>query len=716
MHGDSPLAPPGVVVGTTEALLDRVIQRSSVGMAVIDHEGLFRLANPAYAAIFGCRPEELLGRSFLSLLLPPDRDRMLAQHRRFLDEGGEFKGELDVVRADGSPRRILGESVRLLADDARPLRLVYLLDITERRQSELAVQSQRRFLKSVLDGMGAEICVVDEQGVIVEVNRAWSDFSARHGGGGQAVGIGSNYLRVCERAAQSGEAGSAVAASFAERLRAVLAGRLSHFELEYPCHGPTERLWFVARVSRLEGSQPLRVVISHDDVSAIKGISETLRESEAQLRDLAACVPGVVFRLAWSADGTWRLVHLSPSARALLGVDPVQALQDVKSLWACIVPEDRPAHALSLQLAATQGVAWEHASRFRDVGTGSERWIQVHTGVPRSVQGGLVFTGVFTDITQRVHAEQGLRASEETYRTLFETVAQGVVYHDRTGRITSANPAAQRILGLTLAQMQGRDSVDPCWHATREDGSAFPGSEHPAMVALRTGLPVKDVVMGVAVPGAEPVWILVSAMPLTKQGVVQTVYASFEDISQRVRLSRELQRQALTDDLTGLANRRSVLESLGREFERVRRHVQVPCCLLAVDLDHFKGVNDQWGHATGDAVLAHVAALMQHTVRSADTVGRVGGEEFLVLLPDTGLEEARHLAERLRERLAHTPLQREGGCITVTASLGLSDLSVHDASAEEALGRADRALYEAKAAGRNCLRVWPRASHHKPPA
>ncbi len=394
------------------------------------------------------RPEELLGRSFLSLLLPPDRDRMLAQHRRFLDEGGEFKGELDVVRADGSPRRILGESVRLLADDARPLRLVYLLDITERRQSELAVQSQRRFLKSVLDGMGAEICVVDEQGVIVEVNRAWSDFSARHGGGGQAVGIGSNYLRVCERAAQSGEAGSAVAASFAERLRAVLAGRLSHFELEYPCHGPTERLWFVARVSRLEGSQPLRVVISHDDVSAIKGISETLRESEAQLRDLAACVPGVVFRLAWSADGTSRLVHLSPSARALLGVDPVQALQDVKSLWACIVPEDRPAHALSLQLAATQGVAWEHASRFRDVGTGSERWIQVHTGVPRSVQGGLVFTGVFTDITQRVHAEQGLRASEETYRTLFETVAQGVVYQDAAGPHHLGQPGGSAHPGL----------------------------------------------------------------------------------------------------------------------------------------------------------------------------------------------------------------------------------------------------------------------------
>jgi diguanylate cyclase (GGDEF)-like protein/PAS domain S-box-containing protein len=712
MHTQYSDAAPSASVASTEALLDRIVQRSPVGMAVIDLEGLFRVANPAYGAIFGCRPEDLLGRSFLSLRPPADRAGVLEQHQRFLEEGGELKGEVDVLRSDGTPRRALVESVRLLGDAGRPLRLVYVVDITERRQSELTLQAQRHFLQSVLDGMGAAICVVDEEGLIVKVNRAWREFGLRNGGVDARVGVGTHYLQVCERAAQSGDASAPVAARFAELLRAVLSGQRGHFELEYPCHGPDQRRWFLARVSRIEGSQPARIVIAHDDVSALKLAQETLRESEALLSDMTASIPGAVFRLEVADDGSSRLLYLSPGVQPLLGVHADEALRDLSLWWACIVPEDRQAHDASLRLAVAQAAPWEHAYRIRVAATDPEKWVLVHAGPPRRGQGALIFTGVLTDITQRMRTETALRASEETYRTLFETVAQGVVYQDSTGRITSANPAAQRILGLTLEQLQGRASVDPRWHAMHEDGSDFPGAEHPAMEALRTGLPVKDVVMGIDVPGRDPVWILVSAMPLVKQGAVQGVYASFEDISQRVLLGRELQRQAHTDDLTGVANRRSLLERLALEFERVHRHPELRCCLLALDLDHFKAVNDHWGHATGDAVLVHVAQQMQKSVRSLDMVGRTGGEEFVVLLPDTRLDEAARLGERLRERMAQTPLQHAGHSIVVTVSLGLSEISPRDASADVALLRADQALYEAKAAGRNRLCVRPAATDY----
>jgi diguanylate cyclase (GGDEF)-like protein/PAS domain S-box-containing protein len=656
----------------------------------------------------------LLGRSFLSLRPPADRAGVLAQHQRFLDEGGELKGEVDVLRSDGTPRRVLVESVRLPGEGGRPLRLVYAVDISERRQSELTLRAQRHFLQSVLDGMAADICVVDEEGVIVKVNRAWREFGQRNGGVGERAGVGTHYLRVCERAAQSGDASASVAARFAELLRAVLSGQREHFELEYPCHGPDERRWFLARVSRIAGSRPPRIVIAHDDVSALKLAQETLRESEALLSDMTASIPGAVFRLAVADDGSSRLLYLSPGVQALLGLHADEAVRE-PSLWSdCILPEDRPAHDASLRWAVAQAAPWEHAYRIRVADTVAEKWMQVHAGPPRRSQGALVFTGVLTDISQRMRTESALRASEETYRTLFETVAQGVVYQDTAGRITSANPAAQRILGLSLAQLQGRDSVDPRWHAMREDGSDFPGAQHPAMEALRTGQPVKDVVMGIGVPGRDTVWILVSAMPLVKQGAVQGVYASFEDISQRVLLGRELQRQAHTDDLTGVANRRRVLERLALEFERVHRHHALRCCLLAVDLDLFKAVNDQWGHATGDAVLVHVARQMQQSVRSLDMVGRTGGEEFVVLLPDTRLDEAARLGERLRERMAQTPLQHDGQTIAVTVSLGLSEISPRDASADVALLRADQALYEAKAAGRNRLCVRPAAADSTP--
>ena len=196
----------------------------------------------------------------------------------------------------------------------------------------------------------------------------------------------------------------------------------------------------------------------------------------------------------------------------------------------------------SLRLAAAQGMAWEHACRIHEAGSGALKWILVQAAAPRSEAGVLVFTGVLTDITQRMHTEAALKASEETYRTLFETVPQGVIYQDTAGRITSANPAAQRILGLTLEQLQGRDSIDPRWHSVHEDGTDCLGLDHPPMRALRTGLAVKDAVLGITLPGQDTVWLQISATPLIKQGVVQGVYSSFEDITQRVVLGRELQR------------------------------------------------------------------------------------------------------------------------------------------------------------------------------
>jgi len=140
----------------------------------------------------------------------------------------------------------------------------------------------------------------------------------------------------------------------------------------------------------------------------------------------------------------------------------------------------------------------------------------------------------------RKKIEEKLRDSEERFRTLFETMAQGVVYQDADGRIISANPAAQRILGLTLDQMQGRTSMDPRWKAIHEDGSDFPGETHPAMIALKTGKEVKNLIMGVFNPGeAKHCWINVHAVPQFRHGEDKPyqVYTTFEDISEYKRVN-----------------------------------------------------------------------------------------------------------------------------------------------------------------------------------
>jgi PAS domain S-box-containing protein len=151
------------------------------------------------------------------------------------------------------------------------------------------------------------------------------------------------------------------------------------------------------------------------------------------------------------------------------------------------------------------------------------------------------------EMAERQRMEAALRESEAQYRTLFETMAQGVVYHGAKGGIHSANPAAERILGLTQDQFLGRTSLDPRWHAIHEDGSPFPGETHPVMIALSTGQPVWNVIMGVFHPAEEQHrWIIVNATPQFRPGenAPFQVYATFADITERKQAEDQLRRLA----------------------------------------------------------------------------------------------------------------------------------------------------------------------------
>ncbi|MFC1508412.1 PAS domain S-box protein [Candidatus Omnitrophota bacterium] len=153
--------------------------------------------------------------------------------------------------------------------------------------------------------------------------------------------------------------------------------------------------------------------------------------------------------------------------------------------------------------------------------------------------------GLARDISERKKTERAIHESEEKYRTLFETMAQGIVYRDSDGLITSANPAAERILGLSIDQMQGRKSMDPRWKSVHEDGSDFPGDTYPSMVSLRSGKEVRDILMGVFHPkNEEYCWIRVNAVPQFKPGKNKPfqVYTTFKDITEQKKAEDALLR------------------------------------------------------------------------------------------------------------------------------------------------------------------------------
>ncbi len=168
-----------------------------------------------------------------------------------------------------------------------------------------------------------------------------------------------------------------------------------------------------------------------------------------------------------------------------------------------------------------------------------------------------------------------------------------------------------------------------------------------------------------------------------------------------LQLEQRLAREASTDALTGLANRRSFFEIATREWQEVQRHHQ-SLAVLMIDIDHFKRLNDEYGHARGDAVLKRVATQMLFQLRSNDFAARIGGEEFAILLPHETPESARIVAERLREAIAH---YKDDIPCTVSIGVAVSGKSVNDFL--HLLKRADTVLYQAKQSGRNCVCVAP---------
>lgn len=174
-------------------------------------------------------------------------------------------------------------------------------------------------------------------------------------------------------------------------------------------------------------------------------------------------------------------------------------------------------------------------------------------------------------------------------------------------------------------------------------------------------------------------------------------------------LIRRLEDLAATDQLTGLNNRRVAMERLDEEHARFQRSGQ-RYALIMMDLDHFKSINDQHGHGGGDAVLREVARRLLKSVRSTDTLARVGGEEFLLLLPMNDIDGALVHAGRIRKHVGTNPVHTPSADVPVTVSLGVADVLDDDASAQSVVSRADAALYRAKAAGRNRVEAAPRVA------
>jgi diguanylate cyclase (GGDEF)-like protein len=195
--------------------------------------------------------------------------------------------------------------------------------------------------------------------------------------------------------------------------------------------------------------------------------------------------------------------------------------------------------------------------------------------------------------------------------------------------------------------------------------------------------------------------LIISGAILTIGILVIVVYSlTWRMVIKLNDVQSHLKRQASTDELTGLKNRRTIMKRLAEEHERAAR-LGEPLCIMIADIDHFKRINDGYGHPFGDRVLKNVANCIRENLRRYDTIGRIGGEEFLLISPGVSLVEAVGLAERIRGQAMSQTVSDGEHTVAVTISIGVASLMEGDGTVEALLKRADRALYQAKEQGRN---------------
>jgi diguanylate cyclase (GGDEF)-like protein/PAS domain S-box-containing protein len=308
------------------------------------------------------------------------------------------------------------------------------------------------------------------------------------------------------------------------------------------------------------------------------------------------------------------------------------------------------------------------------------------------------YQGIVRDITERKQVEDQLRQLSSAV----EHSPISIVITDINGNIEYINPKFTAMTGFTLDEVYGKNPQDTFGSSetqpeTRAEHwqTILSGKEwHGDMVNSRKN--------------GESYWVAVSISPITDSNGVITHFVSInEDITARKeteekirRLNAGLEQLAMTDYLTNLYNRRYFMQRGSEEFKRARRNHQ-PLALLMLDIDQFKKVNDTHGHEAGDMTLQQVAAGLKSSLREIDILGRMGGEEFAVLLPNISLHEAAILAERVRKTIAGMSIAIQGASLTITISIGVAVLTDETLGIDDLLKNADVAMYQSKRGGGN---------------
>ncbi|HSG71876.1 MAG TPA: PAS domain S-box protein, partial [Planctomycetaceae bacterium] len=440
---------PKRMAGIAEDVTDRMhdeeefhqlFDQSQSLLLIAGFDGFVKKVNPAFQQVTGYSKEKLLNVPFIEFVVPDDREKTLRELEQGLKRGYSHQFDVRILREDGTVRQL-----RVNSTTSWDRQRFYVVgeDITERIEIESALAESERFASATLDALSAHLAILDEDGVILATNRAWREFAeANHSH--TAGDVGANYLEVCDRSTGPyAEEAPAVAAG----IRAVLRGENEEFWLEYPCHAPQEQRWFLIRVTKFGGAGPVRVVVSHEN------ITETKLADEERQKFVAMVENSIDFIGLGSLTGG--AIYVNPAGLKMVGLDPSRFDPTTHQIADFHPPEGR--QMINEQIMTTVAIQgrWEGEIPFHNFETGQS--IEAHASVfmvRHPITGKELGVAIVArDVTLKRQQEAELRKARAQLLDAIESLDAGLAMYDSDERLVVCNSRFKKFYGQAANAM-----------------------------------------------------------------------------------------------------------------------------------------------------------------------------------------------------------------------------------------------------------------------
>ena len=654
-------------------------------IVLLDPEGHVRAVNVTAERMFGYAVDEVVGLHAVSLVHPDDLWEAADSLRTTQRIDGTYGSPslLRLRRADGSYFTAEVQGANHVNDPAVRGVVLSIRDVSERREIAEALANTEETFHAVVRYASEVILLLDTEGRVQYVSPALMAFTGWRPEEllGDTLGelVHPDDLQgVIEAAAPVfEEPGAQVTVEFRVRRR---SGSWQHCETRV--------------VNLLDHPAVGRVALYVRDMTERKAAEDALAASERRFRSLVQHSSDVT--VVWGADGI--VTYVSPSIEATMGYAPGEGLG--RPIVEYVHPEDRRIALRSVaQLLRQPGSRQIDEIRMRAKEGG---WRVFEVGISNLLDDPAVagFVANARDVTERRVAETARAEMEERFASAFENAPIGMALQDLEGRFILVNRALCDLLGYSAADLLATtgtelthpDDLEDQLALKRKVASGEIGGYHLEKRFVRVD--------------GRVVWTKLSVSSVAGSGGAPGyVVSHIEDITGRRRDQERLTHQALHDSLTGLPNRALLLDRLGHSLERAKRGGPT-VALLFCDLDRFKVVNDSLGHQVGDRLLLECAQRLRAVVRAGDTVGRFGGDEFVVLCADVNMrDEVLAVAERIAKAL-EVPFVLDGKEFVISTSIGIAFCSDDSQEPADLLRDADAAMYRAKEQGRARFAVF----------